>query len=71
MKKEFQAELTNLLNRHSIDTEMDTPDYILAAMHLRSVANRRAGPGKKAEMVRNSKRSADYRGDGHRIGVQT
>jgi len=32
MKKEFQAELTNLLNRHSIDSEMDTPDYVLSAM---------------------------------------
>ncbi len=30
LDQEFQTELTTLLNRHSIDNETNTPDYILA-----------------------------------------
>lgn len=31
--KEFQAELTKLINRHSVDVLASTPDYLLSA-HL-------------------------------------
>lgn len=31
--EEFQKELTGLINRHSIDSFAETPDYLLAA-HL-------------------------------------
>lgn len=37
--KQFQVELASLLNRHSVDTLTDTPDFILARHlleHLRS-----------------------------------
>ena len=30
--KEFKDELEDLINKHSIDNECETPDFILAAM---------------------------------------
>lgn len=35
MNKEFTKELTALINRYGLDTECDTPDYIIAE-HLES-----------------------------------
>lgn len=35
MKSEFTKELESLINRHSVENESDTPDFVLAA-YLRS-----------------------------------
>ena len=35
--KAFQEELTHLINRHSIENELDMPDFILADMICRMI----------------------------------
>lgn len=39
MKKDFKQELTELINKHSLEKEMrDTPDYILAQVCVDAMA---------------------------------
>jgi hypothetical protein len=39
MKKDFKQELTELINKHSLEKEMrDTPDYILAEICIDAMA---------------------------------
>lgn len=39
MKKDFQTELTELINKHNLEGEMrDTPDYILAQVCIDAMA---------------------------------
>ena len=39
MKKDFKQELTELINKHSLEKEMrDTPDFILAQVSIDAMA---------------------------------
>lgn len=37
--EEFRSELTALLNKHSIDTALDMPDFILSALIQENLSN--------------------------------
>lgn len=58
-KSELSVDLAKVLNRHNIDTETDTPDFILADMlvaHIGTLiefqeANERWHRGDKAELM--------------------
>ena len=48
MNEEFEIELTNLINRHSIENEVDMPDFLLSRMLCAIISS--MGPTVKATL---------------------